>query len=181
MSKFKIGDKIVCIETDSETLTANDITYGKEYLVQGTDGDGVDIISDTDDIQYVYNFRFKLAEEKEMEQTAEQIRNEILRIDTRIEEAKKDIENAENERISLVEKLREKGFVMTEPDNNSSTDIEVGDQVVITGYSEPHHDYSYVGFKGTVNANDHTDRPYRVYLDITDDSHWFAKSEVKKI
>ena len=129
MSKFKIGDKIVCIETDSETLTANDITYGKEYLVQGTDGDGVDIITDTDEIQYVYNFRFKLAEEKEMEQTAEQIRNEILRIDVRIEEAKKDIENAENERNSLVEKLREKGFVLVLP--NGAKNISSLDEIVI--------------------------------------------------
>ena len=45
--------------------------------------------------------------------TAEQIRSKIIRIDARIEEAKKDIENAENKRNSLVEKLREKGFELS--------------------------------------------------------------------
>lgn len=176
MSKFKIGDKIVCIETDSETLTANDITYGKEYLVQGTDGDGVDIISDTDDIQYVYNFRFKLVEEKEMEQTAEQIRNEILRIDTRIEEAKKDIENAENERNSLVEKLREKGFELT-GEALPYQRPTVGDRVRVVDVSDRMEDEDIViGYEFVIECDDKSRLPF-----MDKQMNWFREQSVRKI
>ena len=77
------------------------------------------------------------------EMTAEQIRNEILHIDVRIEEAKKDIENAENERNSLVGKLREKGFELFEQrlqkgdkakiiDNTSSHYFPIGKEVKVS-------------------------------------------------
>lgn len=77
---------------------------------------------------------FELYEEKETEMTAEQIRSEIIRIDVRIEEANKDIENAQEERNSLVEKLREKGFVLADKKSSVSDNgerFEVGDEVVI--------------------------------------------------
>lgn len=115
-----------------------------------------------------------------MEQTAEQIRDEILRINARIEEAKKDIENAENERNSLVEKLREKGFELLE-ESVSQTSLEIGDTVKVVGYSEDYHEYSYVGYVGTVHDTDNTDRPYKVYLEKTGDTQWFTSDEVKKI
>ena len=57
--------------------------------------------------------RFELYEEKEKEMNVEQLRDEVVRIDKRIEEANKDIENAQKERESLVEKIREKGFELT--------------------------------------------------------------------
>ena len=69
-----------------------------------------------------------------MEQTAEQIRNEIIRINSRIEEANKDIEKAQEERNSLVEKLREKGFTLAEcrvEDKPSTKGIQTLDEVVI--------------------------------------------------
>lgn len=67
--------------------------------------------------------RFELYEEKEKEMNVEQLRDEVVRIDKRIEEAKKDIENAEKERRVLVENLREKGFELTQ-NEDSSEDVE---------------------------------------------------------
>lgn len=81
--------------------------------------------------------------ERESEMNAEQIRDEILRIDLRIEEAKKDIESAEKERNSLVEKLRERGFELTH--NDSENDIheemnfKIGDQVRVIGKTHGHY------------------------------------------
>ena len=70
------------------------------------------------------------------EMTAEQIRNEIIRINSRIEEANKDIEKAQEERNSLVEKLREKGFTLvgeiSQADSNKSF-LEIGAKYVVNG------------------------------------------------
>lgn len=112
--------------------------------------------------------------------TAEQIRDEILRIDLRIEEAKKDIENAQNERNSLVEKLREKGFELIQ-ESASQTPLKIGDTVKVVGYSETNHEHSYIGYVGTVRTIDDTERPYKVYLEKTGYTHWFTTDEVKKI
>ena len=180
MRKFKVGDKIVCIETNTEELRANDLKHGKLYFVTDRDSLGVYVSDNSENCTYACDFRFKLAEEKDMEQTAEQIRDEILRIDARIEEAKKDIENAESGRNSLVEKLREKGFELIE-ESASQTPLEIGDTVKVVGYSETHHEYSYIGYVGTVHNTDNTERPYEVYLEKTGDTQWFTTDEVKKI
>ena len=77
------------------------------------------------------------------EMTAEQIRNEIIRINSCIEEANKDIEKAQEERNSLVEKLREKGFELYEQrlqkgdkakiiDNTSSHYFPIGKEVKVS-------------------------------------------------
>ena len=90
---------------------------------------------------------FKLADEKltekgNKEMTAEQIRDEIIRIDVRIQEAKKGIENAQNERNSLVEKLREKGFEMVTSRATAEGyakptqhNVELGDALILTSAS----------------------------------------------
>ena len=114
------------------------------------------------------------------EMTAEQIRDEILRIDARIEEAKKDIENVQNERNSLVEKLREKGF---ELGGTYSQYIKLGDRVEITGWSKERHEKSHIGRKGIIEKIDNTDIPFKVILDDEneDSNTWFEANQVKKI
>lgn len=122
MSKFKVGDKvtpIVCLQEGIHPY----LVEGSVYTVVRAEFDSLAIVgtpsTDVAD-RGALNFwcfdwseeHFKLVEENE-EMTAEQIREEILRMDSRIEEAKKDIENAEKERSVLVEKLREKGFELS--------------------------------------------------------------------
>ena len=79
---------------------------------------------------------------KKYEKSAEHIREEILSIDYLIEKSKKDIEEAENKRESLVEQLREKGFLLYEKGSecHSSTtlsveDVHVGDHLILAGNS----------------------------------------------
>ena len=144
MSKFKIGDKVTPVKIDDRFH--HGLYEGETYLVDNAKAPGL--------IDIVGNFRgiapspawgskwpeewFELADEQLIEKgnkemTAEQIRNEILRIDVRIEEAKKDIENAENERNSLVEKLREKGFELSEQR------LQKGDKAKIINNTSSHH------------------------------------------
>lgn len=113
MAKFKVGDKVrvtKCLH--GHGFNINEIVEITHHNVVNQDYEcynGLDgwLLRETE---------FELYEEKETEMflinemTAEQIRNEILRINSRIEEANKDIEKAQEERNSLVEKLRERGF-----------------------------------------------------------------------
>ena len=182
MSKFKIGDKVVVVNADSVydnyfngdigTVVAYDLDPETAGYVQRKDGF----------IMNVYWTEIKhLEENKEM--TAEQIRDEILRIDARIEEAKKDIENAQNERNSLVEKLREKGFELVKDaetayqpaDITSLDDVVVGETYVVTnkyGKAEDH----FVGKKVIVKATDYNANELFVYVgtenDVTDWVHY---------
>lgn len=157
MSKFKIGDKVIVTEKigldDTQLYEVGSIGI----VVKSMDGYKWGNVDFNGNIEDVYRKEVKHYEETEMAltstMTAEQIRNEILRIGVRIEEAKKDIENAEKERDSLVEKLREKGFeiacqrkVLPLLDNpfleinaeyvinekNSSTWMEQGTKVICT-------------------------------------------------
>ena len=183
MSEFKIGEKVLLVDT--RVLYPRHVREGGIYSVLKVNGDFITLTDDAKSFsECVYAHRLYkivlLDKEKEMEQTAEQIREEILRMDSRIEEAKKDIENAENGRNSLVEKLREKGFKLIE-EITSQTPLEIGDTVKVVGYSETNHEYSYIGYVGTVRDTDNTKRPYKVYLEKTGDTHWFTTDEVKKI
>lgn len=178
MSKFKIGDKVVVVNADSiydnyfngdiGTVVAYDLNPETAGYVQRKDGF----------VMNVYWTEIKhLEENKEM--TAEQIRDEILRIDARIEEAKKDIENAQNERNSLVEKLREKGFQIL----GENVKYSPGQRVLIVGKQSPRHSESHVGKKGTVEKVDDSDVPYKVILDGSDETSntWFNSDQVQKI
>ena len=150
--KFKIGDTVVCIKSDTSNPG---ITEGSLYTILKLDSvphDELGIIVENDYgyRQFYYAHRFikfyQIEKETEMAFTstmnAEQIRDEILRIDVRIEEAKKDIENAQTERDSLVEKLREKGFEMLTSRTTCGSyakvtemNVEIGDKLILTSDS----------------------------------------------
>ena len=90
------------------------------------------------------------------EMTAEQIRNEIIRINSRIEEANKDIEKAQEERNSLVEKLREKGFTLIGEISRTDSDkpfLEIGAAYVVNS-SDDANTYFMVGTKVTLISTD---------------------------
>lgn len=121
---FKVGDTVVCVELDQFELKRNNLSHGQRYVVKGV---VEDFTSPEDSIlrlegregwgQGVFAYRFKKVEtQKEitMEQTAERIREDILHIEKRIDEAKKDITSMEEEKNVLVQKLKEKGFVLAE-------------------------------------------------------------------
>lgn len=123
MAKFKIGDKVVVVDARPSGLKGDYYRNGDKGIVSSieherhghvTRDDGVEMNVYWDEVDF----------EKETEMNAEQIRDEILRIDVRIEEANKDIEKAQEERNSLVEKLREKGFELS----NNSVQVVIKDK-----------------------------------------------------
>ena len=58
--KFKIGDTLVCTETNPVELSANFITTGEEYVVTGLWELGVRIADDDGEERGVCDYRFKL-------------------------------------------------------------------------------------------------------------------------
>lgn len=188
MNKFKVGDKVVPCPDEDYGGCHNYLVEGEVYTVTSTQYGLIDIDGAMSPLA-VYGESckfdwsedwFELYEEKEKEMNAEQIRDKILRIDARIEEAKKDIENSEKERNSLVEKLREKGF---ELGGTSNQYIKLGDRVEITGWSKERHEKSHIGRKGIIEKIDNTDIPFKVILDDEneDSNTWFEANQVKKI
>lgn len=179
--KFKIGDKVRV----TECFHGHGFYIGEvvEILLVDEDyhcGNG-------SDYWYLRATEFELYEEKGTEMnltnsmTAEQLRNEILRIETRIEEAKKDIENAEKERNYLVDKLREKGFELTDraPTNSHSQKLSVGDIVRILSYNEEYHPENYTNQIAKIIKTDSSDRPYLV--EVGGSEFWCTPEEVEKI
>ena len=166
MNKFKVGDKLVGVELEDKygTLALHCwLVPNKVYTVSDVKRSLVFIRTALNEpLRWWAEEWFKLADEqilsnafdkaveevgetfvakslieKEIEMTAEQIRNEILRIDVRIEEAKKDIENAETERSVLVEKLREKGFSLT-MNPQPIVRYSKGDKLIVVGNTTLH-------------------------------------------
>ena len=183
MAKFKVGDKVrvtKCLH--GHGFNINEIV---EITHHNVVNQNYECYNDLDG-WFLRETEFELYEEKETEMflinemTAEQIRNEIIRIDSRIEEANKDIEKAQEERSSLVEKLREKGF---ELGGTSNQYIKLGDRVEITGWSKERHEKSHIGRKGIIEKIDNTDIPFKVILDDEneDSNTWFEANQVKKI
>lgn len=159
MVKFKIGDKVTLV--NDYRLEPVNLVLGGIYTVDTVSGEFV-ILTDGAFIEGCYDYRLELYEEGETEMaftsamTAEQIRNEIIRIDSRIEEAKKDIEEAQEERNSLVEKLREKGFTLVGKISQVDSDkpfLEIGAAYVVND-SDSANTYFMVGTKVTLVDTD---------------------------
>lgn len=177
---FKNGDTAVCVCEQAHKIGL--LTLGKEYEVLNADEHFVTVKDDEGQLERYNHERFVFKSNKKvvMEQTAERIREDILHIEKRIEEAKKDIASMKEEKNVLLQKLKDKGFEMI-GQKPSSTTLEVGDRVVITGYSKGHHNCDYTGYEGTLKRIDDSYRPYEVYLYHTGRTHWFTKDECEKI
>lgn len=152
MNKFKVGDKVVVVDAQS---VYDNYSNGDVGTVNGFDSnpsvagfvrrdyDGLEMNVYWTEVIHLKSVKKSPMPEKETEMTAEQIREEIFRMDSRIEEAKRDIENAETERNSFVGKLREKGFELYEQrlqkgdkakiiDNTSSHYFPIGKEVKVS-------------------------------------------------
>ena len=130
------------------------------------------------------NFR-EYSKGKEMKETAEQIREEIIRIDALIEKSKKDIEEVEKKRESLIEQLREKGFLLYEKDSAgqcvtsfSVDDVHAGDHLILAGNSR-----NYLIQQGrivSVEVNDKSGLPFGVRCLSTGKRDWVKLEDVKR-
>ena len=171
MFKFKIGDKVVptpeyegAVKThpwlvDGAIYTITSVTDSGDWVnIEGVFTEQANPYSKGTDWSVGW---FELYEEKETEMilanemTAEQIRNEIIRINSRIEGANKDIEKAQEERNSLVEKLREKGFTLIGeiPPLSNKPFLEIG-TVYIVNSSDDANTYFRIGTEVTLVDTD---------------------------
>ena len=171
MSKFKIGDKVVPSPeyegavnphpwlVDGAIYTITSVTDSGDWVnIEGVFTEQANPYSKGTDWSVGW---FELYEEKETEMilanemTAEQIRNEIIRINSRIEGANKDIEKAQEERNSLVEKLREKGFTLIGeiPPLSNKPFLEIG-TVYIVNSSDDANTYFRIGTEVTLVDTD---------------------------
>ena len=122
---------------------------------------------------------------KKYEKSAEHIREEILSIDYLIEKSKKDIEEAENKRESLVEQLREKGFLLYEKGSEchrsttlSVEDVHVGDHLILAENSR--NDLIRQGRTVSVEVNDKSGLPFYVRCLSTGETDWVSLKDVKR-
>ena len=186
MTKFKVGDKVrvtKCLHGHGF-----DIDEVVEIIHHNISRNDYECENNTDS-WFLRDTEFELYEEKETEMaltnemTAEQIRNEIIRINSRIEEANKDIEKAQEERNSLVEKLREKGFEIIGMNKAPVSYFNVGDRVEVTGYSPGRHTESHIGRKGIIEKIDDSGIPFKLVLDRESEysNTWFEIDQIKKI
>ena len=120
-----------------------------------------------------------------MKETAEQIREEIIRIDALIEKSKKDIEEVEKKRESLIEQLREKGFLLYEKDSAgqcvqsfSVEDVRVGDHLILAGNSCNY--FIRQGSIVSVEASDKSGLPFHVRCLSTGQRDWVKLEDVKR-
>lgn len=189
MSKFKVGDKVIPVKIDGRIHKW--LREGTLYLIKNIQEGGlIDIVELSDDQPSLADGRgdswsedwFQLYEENGKEMTAERIREDILHIEKRIEEAKKDIASMEQEKNVLIEKLKEKGFVLVETlvvvQEVTDDVIKLGDKVRIV--NEDYHDYDCTQQTAVVFEIDDSNRPYRVQVKPGVD-FWCKKSEIEKI
>lgn len=118
--EFKVGDVVVCTETDSSALEGNFLSQGQSYLVSGIDA--YDKFEDsfllkvenieTQQTTYAYEYRFN--QKKETSVTAESLRNSVLSLQQERVSLQEKIEQNIAQEKSLTEQLKELGFLLVE-------------------------------------------------------------------
>ena len=199
MSKFKVGDKVVCKRSTGEVH--NYLIPDAVYTVTGTISNLIHIEGQPSEhclerIKQGFASSevwkqcwevgwFQLYSGIDMKETAEQIREEIIRIDALIEKSKKDIEEVEKKRESLIEQLREKGFLLYEKDSAgqcvtsfSVDDVHVGDHLILAGNSRNH--LIQQGRIVSVEVNDKSSLPFCVRCLSTGKRDWVKLEDVKR-
>ena len=199
MSKFKVGDKVVCKRSTGEVHDY--LIPDAVYTVTGTISDLIHIEGQPSEHclerikQGFASYEgwkqcwevgwFQLYSVIDMKETAEQIREDIILIDTLIEKSKKDIEEAEKKRESLVEQLREKGFLLYEKDSAgqcvtplSVDDVHAGDRLILT--KDSHNFRIQQGCIVSVEVNDKSGIPFGVRCLSTGMRDWVKLEDVKR-
>jgi hypothetical protein len=187
MSKFKVGDKVVgnMLPNDKGVLYLHTyLTQNKVYYVEKVESGLVVVTADDGVTSYWSEDWFKLYEEKGTEMTAERIREDILHIEKRIEEAKKDITSMEQEKNALIEKLREKGFTLTGEISRTDSDkpfLEIGAAYVVND-SEEASTYFRAGTKVKLLDIDVRDTAFNVKVENdVGDKDWMNSTGLTKI
>lgn len=124
--KFKVGDVVVCTETDRDVLESNLLVQGQFYIVNGIgeydEFEGNFLLKvkniETQKTTYAYEYRFN--QKKETSLTAESLRNSILSLQQERISLQEKIEQNIAQEKSLVEQLKEMGFVLVEQESSSS-------------------------------------------------------------
>ena len=167
MSKFKVGDEVIVVKKIG--LNPNQkYEVGSIGVVIGSNPDcSWGYVYFNGHKEDVYWSEVAIYKRDSVEQSAEQIKEEIFRINTSIEKSKKDIEEAEEKRKSLVEQLREKGFLLYEKDSAgqrceslSVEDVRVGEPIILTRNSL--NDYIPSESSVVVELNDKSEIPFKV-------------------
>lgn len=187
MNNFKVGSKVIVVkkidrnpEQKYEIGSVGVVIESKQGEEQGY------VYFFNEHVEEVYWVEVVPYEKGSAEQSAEQIREEILRIDTLIEKSKKDIEDAEKKRGSLIEQLREKGFLLYEKEGVcrcaptlSVEDVHVGDHLILT--KDSHNFRIQQGCIVSVEVNDKSGLPFRVCCLSTGNRDWVALEDVKRV
>lgn len=185
MSKFKVGDKVIPVKIDG--VIHKWLREGTLYLIKNIpEGDLVDIVELSSDQTTLADGRgdswsedwFELYEENGKEMTAERIREDILHIEKRIEEAKKDITSMEQEKNVLIEKLKKKGFILLSDNQSAQAYVRpsVGDLVRVIRVDEDYDEGIYLGYEFVIKRDDGSGLPY-----MDDCYNWFREDSVVKI
>ena len=186
MNNFKVGSKVIVVkkidrnpEQKYEIGSVGVVTESKQGEERGY------VYFFNGHVEEVYWVEVVPYKNGSAEQSAEQIREEILRIDTLIEKSKKDIEEAEKKRESFVEQLREKGFLLYEKGSEchrsttlSVEDVHVGDHLILTGNSL--NGLIHSGSAVVVKRNDESEIPFKVKCLDTGKRDWVAHENVKR-
>lgn len=124
--KFKVGDVVVCTETDRDVLESNLLGQGQSYIVNGIveydEFEGNFLLKvqniETQKTTYAYEYRFN--QKKETSLTAESLRNSILSLQQERVSLQDQIEQNIAQEKALVEQLKEMGFSLVEQEPPSS-------------------------------------------------------------
>lgn len=175
---FKNGDIAICVCEQAHKIGL--LTLGQEYEVLNADEHFVTVKDDEGQSERYNHERFVLKSNKKvvMEQTAERIREDILHIEKRIEEAEKDITSMEQEKNALIEKLKEKGFILLSDKQSPPAYVRpsVGDLVRVIRVDEDYDEGIYLGYEFVIKRDDGSCLPY-----MDDCCNWFREDSVVKI
>ena len=138
--KFKVGDVVVCTETDRDVLESNLLVQGQSYIVNGIgeydEFEGNFLLKvqniETQKTTYAYEYRFN--QKKETSLTAESLRNSILSLQQERISLQEKIEQNIAQEKALVEQLKEMGFSLVKQEPSSS--VKVVDEKKSVLYAE---------------------------------------------
>lgn len=187
--KFKVGDVVVCTETDSDVLEGNYLVHGQSYMVIGIDE--YDKFEDsfllkvqnieTQETTYTFESRFSLKQETPL--TAESLRNSILSLQQERVSLQDHIEQNIAQEKALREQLKELDFLLVEgeeqPTNavdekHTLNTVKVGDMVECISTENPGYNigqlYTEKGGLYTVSRVEYLEDVDKIKVDVEEEA-----------
>ena len=137
--KFKVGDVVVCTETDRDVLESNLLVQGQSYIVNGIgeydefEGNFLLKVQNIETKKTTYAYEYRFNKKKETSLTAESLRNSILSLQQERISLQEKIEQNIAQEKALVEQLKEMGFSLVEQEPFS---VKVVDEKKSVLYAE---------------------------------------------